>query len=252
MRGRLFLTTALGCVAALTPGCDRPPPAATGRADVAEPPMDSSAPPRKGLRMPLADGFEGDAVAGFWLAGNYGTGSHEPGAIVLSKDYARSGTRSARITVKEGDVGARGDDGQHVERAELDSGHYPLLGREVWGDERTARTAAVLFASCPIVLLYSATAFDAAFMTVGAFAMVALAAAPRSAAWAVVGGALRLRNRQEPSVAGYSARPLDRHGLSPPVFHGRRRDYRGVDEWSDGRVPPGGHGFQGRRGQVLP
>src|SRR6266850_2180692 len=132
MRGRILLITVLGCVAALTTGCDRPPPAATGRADVAEPPADSSAPPRKGLRMPLADGFEGDPVAGFWLPGNYGTGSYEPGAVVISKDYARSGTRSVRITVKEGDIGARGDDGQRVERAELDSGHYPLLGQDVW------------------------------------------------------------------------------------------------------------------------
>src|SRR3989454_4349670 len=132
MRGRIFLITVLGCVAALTTGCDRPPPAATGRADVAEPPVDSSAPPRKGLRMPLADGFEGNSVAGFWLPGNYGTGSHQPGAVVISKDYARSGTRSVRITVKEGDIGARGDDDQRVERAELDSGHYPLLGQDVW------------------------------------------------------------------------------------------------------------------------
>ncbi len=65
-----------------------------------------------------------------------------------------------------------------------------LVAREVWRDESTARTAAVLFATCPIVLLYTATAFDAAFMTVGAFAMAALAAAPRRAAWAVAGGAV--------------------------------------------------------------
>ena len=132
MRGRIFLMTVLGCVAVLTTGCDRPPPAATGRAAVAEQPVGSSAQPRKGLRMPLADGFEGDSVAGFWLPGNYGTGSYEPGAVVISKDYARSGTRSVRITVKEGDIGARGDDSQRVERAELDSGHYPLLGQDVW------------------------------------------------------------------------------------------------------------------------
>ena len=132
MRGRIFLMTALGCAAALASGCDRPPPAATGRADVAELPVGSSAQPRKGLRMPLADGFESDSVADFWLPGNYGTGSYEPGAVVISKDYARSGTRSVRITVKEGDIDARGDDGQRVERAELDSGHYPLLGQDVW------------------------------------------------------------------------------------------------------------------------
>src|SRR6266581_5382407 len=125
MRGRILLMTTLGCVAALTTGCDRPPPVATGRVNVVEPPLNSSAQPRTGLRMPLADGFEGNSVAGFWLPGNYGTGSHELGAVVISKDYARSGTRSVRISVKEGDIGARGDDSQRVERAELDSGHYP-------------------------------------------------------------------------------------------------------------------------------
>jgi hypothetical protein len=51
---------------------------------------------------------------------------------VVSQDYARGGTRSARITVKPGDVEQRGDDGKRVERAELDSGHFPLLGRDVW------------------------------------------------------------------------------------------------------------------------
>jgi methylthioxylose transferase len=64
-----------------------------------------------------------------------------------------------------------------------------LLGRELH-DEHTGRVAALLFATCPIVLLYTATAFDAAFMTVGAFAMAALAAAPRRTLWAVAGGAL--------------------------------------------------------------
>src|SRR5207244_11300037 len=91
-----------------------------------------SAQPRKGLPMPLPDGFESDSVADCWRPGNYGTGSYEPGAVVISKDYARSGTRSVRITVKKGDIGARGDDGQRVERAEFDSGHYPLLGQDVW------------------------------------------------------------------------------------------------------------------------
>jgi Polysaccharide lyase len=82
--------------------------------------------------MPLADGFEADSLAGFWLPGHYGTGLYEPGAVVISADSARTGTRSARITVKEGDVEQRGDDGRRVERAELDSGHHPLLGRDVW------------------------------------------------------------------------------------------------------------------------
>ena len=71
----------------------------------------------------LADGFESGSLGAFWLPGNYGTGLYAPGAVVVSKDYARSGIRSARITVKEGDVEQRGDDGRSVERAELDSGH---------------------------------------------------------------------------------------------------------------------------------
>jgi hypothetical protein len=80
----------------------------------------------------LVDGFEAGSLADFWLPGNYGTGRYEPGAIVVCQDYARSGTRSARITVKQGDVEQRGNDGNRVERAELDSGHFPLLGRDVW------------------------------------------------------------------------------------------------------------------------
>jgi hypothetical protein len=132
MRGRVLLAAALGCMAALVAGCNRPSPDAAGRAGASAPPAPSGSQSTKGVRLPLADGFEADALAGFWLPGNYGTGLYEPGAVVISRDYARTGTRSVRITVKEGDVEQRGDDGRRVERAELDSGHYPLLGREVW------------------------------------------------------------------------------------------------------------------------
>jgi hypothetical protein len=62
-----------------------------------------------------------------------------------------------------------------------------FLARE-GADERTSRTAAVLFATCPIVLLYTATAFDAVFMSVAALAMAFLSAAPRSTWCAVAGG----------------------------------------------------------------
>ena len=55
----------------------------------------------------LADGFESGSLGAFWLPGNYGTGLYAPGAVVVSKDYARSGIWSARITVKEGDVEQR-------------------------------------------------------------------------------------------------------------------------------------------------
>ena len=64
------------------------------------------------------------------------------------------------------------------------------LARAILDDERTARCSAVLFAACPIVLLYSATAFDAVFMTVAACAIALLAWAPRSMWWAAAGGAL--------------------------------------------------------------
>lgn len=111
--------------ALLAAGCDRPAP----------PPLTPAAPagvPPKAARWPLADGFESGSLADFWLPGDYGTGSRTPTAVTVTTDFARSGTRSAKITVREEDVEAKGDDGRSVERAELDSGHYPLLGRDVW------------------------------------------------------------------------------------------------------------------------
>lgn len=89
-------------------------------------------PPLPGPGKTLFDGFEGEAIADFWLPGNYGTGSYVPGAVQISTDYARTGSRSAKITVKESDIEAKGDDGKSVERAEIDSGHRKFLGREVW------------------------------------------------------------------------------------------------------------------------
>lgn len=80
----------------------------------------------------LYDGFEGKTLEGFWMPGNYGSGRYVPGAIILSTNYARSGMQSAEITVREGDIDAAGDDDIRVERAELDSGHFPLRGRDVW------------------------------------------------------------------------------------------------------------------------
>jgi Polysaccharide lyase len=85
-----------------------------------------------GPKIPLYDGFEGEAVADFWMPGNYGSGLYVPGAVATSKDYARTGARSVRITVKEGDIEQPGGDGKSTERAELDSGYFPLLGRDVW------------------------------------------------------------------------------------------------------------------------
>jgi hypothetical protein len=80
----------------------------------------------------LQDGFEGKTLADFWLPGNYGSGLYVPGAIILSTNYARSGMHSVEITVREGDIDAAGDDDTRVERAELDSGHFALRGREAW------------------------------------------------------------------------------------------------------------------------
>ena len=80
----------------------------------------------------LQDGFEGGALADFWLPGNYGSGLHVPGAVIISTNFARAGTHSVQITVHEGDIAAAGDDNTTVERAELDSGHYALRGREAW------------------------------------------------------------------------------------------------------------------------
>lgn len=80
----------------------------------------------------LSDGFEADRIAPFWLPSHYGSGLHVPGSVSISTEQARSGTRSARLVLREGNVDAMGDDGQHVERTEIDSGHHPLLGADVY------------------------------------------------------------------------------------------------------------------------
>ena len=55
-----------------------------------------------------------------------------PGAVTLSNTYTRTGNRSVRITVKQGDIEQMGGDDKLTERAELDSGKHPFLGRDVW------------------------------------------------------------------------------------------------------------------------
>ena len=60
------------------------------------------------------------------------TARYAPGAVAVSTDYARAGTRSVRITVHEGDIEQTGDDGKQTERAELDSGKHAFVGRDVW------------------------------------------------------------------------------------------------------------------------
>lgn len=120
MKRWLPRTALEGCLVlavVLLDGCSRPP----------EPPPGD--PPAS---LKLFDGFEGDAAAPFWRPGDAGEGRYVPGAVATSKEYARSGSSSVRITVREGDVEQFGGDGQKVERAELDPGKWPLVGGEAW------------------------------------------------------------------------------------------------------------------------
>ncbi|MCA8949050.1 MAG: polysaccharide lyase, partial [Planctomycetes bacterium] len=80
----------------------------------------------------LRDGFESGRLATFWRAGDGGSGRYAAGAIVVTDACARAGERSARITVREGDVAQRTESGVPNERAELDSCRHVLLGRDVW------------------------------------------------------------------------------------------------------------------------
>src|SRR5262245_24229369 len=80
----------------------------------------------------LFDGFEGTAVAPFWRPGDAGEGRYAPGAVAISREHARSGAASVKITVREGDIEQKGDDGNLTERAELDSGKQPVVGGEAW------------------------------------------------------------------------------------------------------------------------
>ena len=105
---------------------------APANVEVAQPSTTNGAGQPNSAIPALRDGFEGDAIAKFWLPGDYGTGLYVPGAIQLSTNFARSGMHSVEITVKEGNVAAAGDAGTRVERSELDSGHFNLRGREAW------------------------------------------------------------------------------------------------------------------------
>jgi hypothetical protein len=63
------------------------------------------------------------------------------------------------------------------------------IAQELYG-EPAARSAAVLLACTPGVVLFSATSADAIFMTVTGVAVAALVRAPRSDAWAFAAGVL--------------------------------------------------------------
>src|SRR5580658_877037 len=112
-------------LAALLCGCSRSEP----HADRSR--SDSQGASRQGIPT-LRDGFEGDALAAFWLPGEYGSRLHTPEAIRLTTNFARSGAYAAQITIHQGDIAAAGDAETTVERDELDSGHYRLMGREAW------------------------------------------------------------------------------------------------------------------------
>ena len=109
-------------------GCDRNSRPKVGDADAG----DRTRQTVTGPDIVRFDGFEGDSVAAFWRAGNAGDGRYAPGAIAVSADCARTGVKSVRITVREGDIDQIGDDGKHTERAELDSGKHAFVGRDVW------------------------------------------------------------------------------------------------------------------------
>jgi hypothetical protein len=126
MRGVTFAMILASALAAVA-GCDGPARSAEAGGQLPASPRAASGPfPRR------VDGFESGSLADFWRPGGRGMARYEVGAIVVSADYARSGKRSARITVKEGDIEQVGDDGMRTERAELDSGNLPLLGRDAW------------------------------------------------------------------------------------------------------------------------
>jgi hypothetical protein len=112
-------------LAALLCGCGR----SEQHADLSQ--NDSEGASRQEVPV-VRDGFEGVALAAFWLPGNYGSGLHTPDAIRLTTNFARSGAYAAQITIHQGDIAAAGDADTTVERDELDSGHYRLMGREAW------------------------------------------------------------------------------------------------------------------------
>jgi hypothetical protein len=83
------------------------------------------------FRNGLSDGFESGRLADFWLPGDYGAGRYVPGRVKFSTNFARSGKYSVELTVHEGDVKQTGAENTINERTELDSGKYPLYGKEI-------------------------------------------------------------------------------------------------------------------------
>lgn len=93
--------TIVAIVASACVTCDPRPPIAP----VSPPATTAAASPCPSL----ADDFEGDALAPFWLPGDYGEGLYAPGAVRTSDRYARSGRRSVEVAVHQGDIAQAGD-----------------------------------------------------------------------------------------------------------------------------------------------
>ena len=52
--------------------------------------------------------------------------------VKVSRSFTHNGSHAVEITIHEGDIEQAGDANTRVERDELDSGHFPLLGQEAW------------------------------------------------------------------------------------------------------------------------
>lgn len=79
-------------------------------------------------QMLFADDFEEPSIQEFWAEPDAGSGRYEPGAVTTTNERdARNGMGYVSITLREGDV----SDGHNNERAELDSGKHPFLGRTI-------------------------------------------------------------------------------------------------------------------------
>lgn len=130
MRLRLGVLAWIGLVVQVfVIGCDR---SSTKTPPSAGAPQATGSATTQAAAPSLRDDFEQDAIASFWLPGNYGSGLYERGAVKLSSKYHRSGGHSVEITVHEGDIAQAGDGNTEVERAELDSGHFALRNGEAW------------------------------------------------------------------------------------------------------------------------
>ena len=80
----------------------------------------------------LFDGFESGKIAAFWLSGSYGKGRYVDNAIIVQDKVVRSGAFSALIRVQQGDIRQLGGSQQKTERAEMDSGKYHDMNKDLW------------------------------------------------------------------------------------------------------------------------